>query len=185
MSVAEKEGQQVLASGTWQVDPAHSALEFRVRHMVIETVKGRFRDFDGTIVGGEAPSVSGSVRVASLDTLHDERDEHLRSSDFFDVERHPEIRFDAAGLERDGRDGRVLLAGELTIKGVTHPITLEGELRGSGLDLEGRERIALALRGQLDRSDFGLVWNRVLETGGLLVGNDVELVLDLSAVRAE
>ena len=185
MSVAEKEGQLALASGTWQVDPAHSALEFRVRHMVIETVKGRFRDFDGTIVVGEASSVSGSVRVASLDTLHDERDEHLRSSDFFDVERHPEIGFVAEGLERAGRNGSVLLPGELTIKGVTRPITLEGELRGSGLDLEGKERIALALRGQLDRSDFGLVWNRVLETGGLLVGNAVELVLDLSAVRAE
>jgi polyisoprenoid-binding protein YceI len=185
MSVAEKAAQQELASGTWQVDPAHSALEFRVRHMVIETVKGRFRDFAGTIVVGGAPSVSGSVRVASLDTLHEERDEHLRSPDFFDVERYPEISFDAVGLEHDGRDGRVVLPGELSIKGITRPVTLEGELRGTGLDLEGKERIALALRGQLDRSDFGLVWNRVLETGGLLVGNAVELVLDLSAVRAE
>jgi polyisoprenoid-binding protein YceI len=185
MSVAEKVGPQVLASGTWQVDPVHSALEFRVRHMVIETVKGRFRDFDATIVVGEASSVSGSVRVASLDTLHEERDEHLRSPDFFDAERYPEIGFDAVGLERNGRDGRVVLPGELTIKGITRPITLEGELLGTGLDLEGKERIALALRGQVDRSDFGLVWNRVLETGGFLVGNAVELVLDLSAVRAE
>jgi polyisoprenoid-binding protein YceI len=147
MSVAEKVGQQVLASGTWQVDPAHSALEFRVRHMVIETVKGRFRDFDGTIVVGEAPSVSGSVRVASLDTLHEERDEHLRSPDFFDVARYPEMSFVAGGLEHDGRDGRFVLPGELTIKGVTRPITLEGELRGTGLDLEGKERIALACAG--------------------------------------
>jgi polyisoprenoid-binding protein YceI len=147
--------------------------------------QGPVPDFDGTIVGGEEPSVSGSVRVASLDTLHDERDGHLRSPDFFDAERYPEIAFAAEGLERDGRDGRFVLPGELTIKGVTRPITLEGELRGSGLDTERKERVALALRGQLDRSEFGLVWNRVLETGGLLVGNAVELVLDLSAVRAD
>jgi polyisoprenoid-binding protein YceI len=185
MSVAEKVSTGALTSGTWQVDPAHSSVEFRVRHMVIETVKGRFRDFDGAIVAGASPSIAGSVRTASLDTLHEERDEHLRSPDFFDVERYPEILFGADEIEPDGRDGHFFVPGELTIKGVTRPVTFEGELHGSGLDLEGKERIALALRGQLDRSDFGLVWNRVLETGGLLVGNAVELVLDLSAVRAD
>jgi polyisoprenoid-binding protein YceI len=185
MSVIENTSQQLLSSGSWQVDPAHSAIEFRVRHMVIETVKGRFRDFDGTVMAGATPTVRGSIRAASLDTLHEERDEHLRSADFFDVERYPEITFEANTFRFNGDNGRFALPGELTIKGVTRPLTLDGEFRGAGFDLEGSERVALALHAQLERSDFGLVWNRILETGGLRVGNTVELALDLSAVRVD
>jgi polyisoprenoid-binding protein YceI len=185
MSVVENTSQQLLSNGSWQLDPAHSAIEFRVRHMVIETVKGRFRDFDGTVVAGAAPAIRGSIRAASLDTLHEERDEHLRSADFFDVERYPEITFEANTFRFNGDEGRFALPGELTIKGVTRPLTLGGEFRGAGLDLDGRERVALGLYAQLERSDFGLVWNRILETGGLRVGNTVELALDLSAVRVD
>ncbi len=185
MSVVENASEQLLSSGSWQVDPAHSAIEFRVKHMVIETVKGRFRDFDGAVVAGAEPTVSCSIRVASLDTLHEERDEHLRSPDFFDVEHYPEIVFEGEGIRFNGDDRRFALPGELTIKGVSRPITLDGEFRGAAFDLEGSERIAVALRGQLDRSDFGLAWNRVLETGGLLVGKTVDLVLDVSAVRVD
>ncbi len=185
MSAIENSNERLLSSGSWLVDPAHSAVEFRVKHMVIETVKGRFRDFDGAVVAGAAPTVSGSIRVASLDTLHEERDEHLRSPDFFDVERYPEINFEANTFRFNGDNGRFDLPGELTIKGVTRPITLDGEFRGAGFDLQGSERVAFALRGRLERSDFGLIWNRILETGGLLVGNTVELVLDVSAVRVD
>jgi polyisoprenoid-binding protein YceI len=106
MSVIENTSQQLLSSGSWQVDPAHSAIEFRVRHMVIETVKGRFRDFDGTVMAGATPTVRGSIRAASLDTLHEERDEHLRSADFFDVERYPEITFEANTFRLNGDNGR-------------------------------------------------------------------------------
>jgi polyisoprenoid-binding protein YceI len=185
MSVVEKTSEQLLSSGAWQVDPAHSAVEFRVRHMVIETVKGRFRDFDGAVVAGAEPVVRASIRAASLDTLHEERDEHLRSPDFFDVERYPEITFEANAFRFNGGNGRFALPGELTIKGVTRPLTLDGEFRGAAFDLEGNERVALALHAQLERSDFGLVWNRILETGGLRVGNTVELALDVSAVRVD
>ena len=185
MSVVENAKEQLLSSGSWSVDPAHSTIEFRVKHMLIQTVKGRFRDFDGAIVAGAEPSVSGSIRVASLDTLHEERDTHLRSPDFFDVEHHPEINFEAHGMRFNGDDGRFALPGELTIKGVTRPITLDGELRGPVLDSDGRDRIALALRGQLDRSDYGLVWNRLLETGNVVVGHTVDLVLDVAAVRVD
>ena len=185
MSVVENAKEQLLSSGSWLVDPAHSAVEFRVKHMVIQTVKGRFRDFDGGILAGAEPAISGSIRVASLDTLHEERDAHLRSADFFDVERHPEITFEARDLRFDGEDGRFALPGALTIKGVTHPITLDGELHGSVRTPEGDEQIALALRGQLDRSDYGLVWNRLLETGNVVVGETVELVLDITAVRID
>jgi polyisoprenoid-binding protein YceI len=185
MSVVENAKEQLLSTGSWSVDPAHSTIEFRVKHMMIQTVRGRFRDFDGAIVAGAEPAVAGSIRVSSLETMHEERDAHLRSPDFFDAERHPEISFHASGMQFNGDDGRFALPGELTIKGVTRPITLDGELHGTVIGPDGSERIALALRGRLDRSDYGLVWNRVLETGGMLVGDTVDLVLDVAAVRVD
>ena len=185
MSVTENTGAQLLAAGSWQVDPVHSVVEFRVRHMMIATVKGRFRDFDGAIGAGEVPSVAGTIRVASLETLDARRDEHLRSPDFFDAERFPEISFEASAIELNGDSERFLVPGELTIKDVTRPVLLDGLFHGAGVHPDGGERIAFALRGELDRTDFGLVWNRALETGGMLVGNTVELALDISAVRAE
>jgi polyisoprenoid-binding protein YceI len=185
MSVAENAGAQMLAAGSWQVDPVHSVVEFRVRHMMIATVKGRFRDFDGAIVSGEVPSVAGAIRVASLETLDARRDEHLRSPDFFDVERYPEITFRSEALQLDGDERSFLVPGELTIKDVTRPVLLDGVFQGAGVHPDGGERIAFALRGELDRTDFGLVWNRALETGGMLVGNTVELALGVSAVRAQ
>jgi polyisoprenoid-binding protein YceI len=185
MSLVENAREQLQSSGTWSVDPVHSAVEFRVKHMVIQTVTGRFRDFDGAIVAGAEPTIFGSIRAASLDTLHEERDAHLRSADFFDVERHPEISFQARGIRFNGDDTAFALPGELTIKGVTRPITLDGELHGTGFDSAGTERIALALRGRLDRSDYGLVWNRMLETGSVLVGDTVDLLLDVAAVRVD
>jgi polyisoprenoid-binding protein YceI len=184
MSVAENTGTQMLTTGSWQIDPVHSVVEFRVRHMMIATVKGRFRDFDGAIASGEVPSVEGSIRVASLETLDARRDEYLRSPDFFDVERYPEITFQSRALQLDGDDRRFLVPGELTIKGVTRPVPLDGVFHGAGVHPDGGERIAFALRGELDRTDFGLAWNRALETGGVLWGNTVELALEVSAVRA-
>ena len=185
MSVVENARNQLVSSGSWSVDPVHSTVEFRVKHMMIQTVRGRFRDFDGAIVAGDEPSVSGSIRVASLETLNDDRDAHLRSPDFFDAERYPEISFHSDRVHFNGEDSRFALAGELTIKGVTRPITLDGELQGAVAGIDGGDRMALALRGQLDRSDYGLVWNRVLETGGVLVGDTVDLLLDVAAVRVD
>ena len=180
MSVVENAREQLLSNGTWSVDPGRSAVEFRVKHMLIQTVKGRFRDFDGAIVAGPRPTVSGSIRVASLETPDEELDAHLRSPVFFDVERHPEICFEARGMRFNGDETSFALPGELTIKGVTRPITLAGTVLAPG-----DETIALALRGQLDRSDYGLVWNRMLETGGVLVGDTVDLALDVAAVRVD
>jgi len=183
MSVVENAKEQLLSSGVWSIDPGHSTVEFRVKHMMIQTVRGRFRDFEGSIIAGEDPAVAGSIRVASLETLNDERDAHLRSPDFFDIERFPQIDFHAVGMHFD-HDGRhFALPGELTIRGVTRPILLNGELRGTATDDEYGERLALGLRGQLDRSDYGLAWNRMIETGGVLVGDTVDLTLDISAVR--
>jgi polyisoprenoid-binding protein YceI len=185
MSVVENANGHLLSSGSWSVDPAHSTVEFRVKHMVIKTVAGRFREFEGSIVAGGEPSVYGTIGVASLETLHEELDAHLRSPDFFDAERYPEITFHAGGIQSNGDGRHFALSGELTIKGVTRPIALGGELAGAVLGADGRERIALALRGQLNRSDYGLVWNRVFETGNVLVGDTVDLLLDIAAVRAD
>jgi polyisoprenoid-binding protein YceI len=127
MSVVENPKQQLLSGGTWSVDPARSAIEFRIRHLMIQTVTGRFHEFNGALVAGAEPSVSGSIRVASLDTFDNERDAHLRSPDFFDVARHPEISFQASGMQFNGDDKQFAVPGELTIKGVTRPITLDGE----------------------------------------------------------
>jgi polyisoprenoid-binding protein YceI len=185
MSVVESGRDQLLSNGSWSVDPAHSTVEFRVKQMMIQTVHGRFRDFEGAIVAGDDPSVVGSIKVASLETLNEERDAHLRSPDFFDVERFPEISFHAGSVQFNRGGRHFSLAGELTIKGVTRPITLHGELRGGVADEELGKRVALALRGQLHRSDYGLVWNRMLETGGVLVGETVDLALDVTAVRVD
>jgi polyisoprenoid-binding protein YceI len=183
MSVVENAKEQLLSSGSWSVERADSTVEFRVKNMMIHTVRGRFRDFDGAIVSGNEPSVYGTITVSSLETLHEERDAHLRSPDFFDVERHPEITFRGTRMRFNGDGIHFALPGELTIKGVTRPITLDGELRGIISADDRSPRVALALHGQLDRSDYGLVWNRVLDTGGVLVGDTVDLVLDIAAIR--
>jgi len=174
--------EQLFAAGKWRVDRAQSVVGFRVEHLMVETVVGRFRDFDGMIDAGETPSISGTIRAASLETGHPERDAHLRSFDFFDVERYPELRF--ASTDVDIRpEGTLVVAGDLTIKGVTRPIELDGVFRGAAPQPDGSQRIAFDLRGELDRVDYGLIWNRALEAGGILVGNVVELALGVAAVR--
>ena len=185
MSVVEDAKEQMLSSGSWSVAPAHSTVEFRVKHMMIQTVRGRFRDFEGAIIAADEPSVLGSSKVASLETLHDERDAHRRSPDFFDVERFPEISFRAGVMPFNGDGSHFALPGELTINGVTRPITLDGELRGTLADNEHGQWLALALRGRLDRSDHGLIWKRTLATGGALVGDTVDLLPDPAAVRVD
>ena len=167
----------------WQVDVDHTTLEFRVRHAGVAKVRGVFRDFEGTLTVGDdgVLRASGSVDVASLDTRIAARDEHLRSADFFDAENHPKMTFTSTSIEVDGDEVRV--AGDLKIRGVTKPIELTGELGGTGYDEEGNERIGLELTGRLDRRDYGLTWNAAVDGGGLLVGNRVDLALDISAVR--
>lgn len=174
--------EQLRVNGKWHIDPVHSSIAFRVRHLMIESVRGRFLDFDGAIEAGLTPSIVGSIRVASLDTHHDERDSHLRSADFFDVERHPEMLFGSTSVEL-AEDGSLDVVGDLTIKGITRPVQLEGMFHGSGVGIDGNERIAFELRGELNRLDYDLSWNRLIERRGIMVGNTVELALDVAAVR--
>jgi polyisoprenoid-binding protein YceI len=187
MSVVDgASGVSVVPAGKWSVDVPRSSVAFTVRHMVLATVQGRFRKFDGTLeVGSGAPRATGVVRAASIDTDEPIRDEHLRSSqDFFDVERYPEITFDSTRID-DLDGGRFRIVGDLTMRGVTREIELDAQLGGTGREAGSDERIELELRGELNRRDFGLSWNQVLETGRALLGNKVKIALEISAVKNE
>ena len=174
----------LVPAGTWEVDPSHSSIEFQVKHMMIATVKGRFTAFEGTLEAGEDRNLKarGAVRVASLDTHEAKRDEHLRSPDFFDATTHPQITFVSTEIRRAGA-ASLRIAGELTIKGQTRPVELTGEVNGVGVDPWGNERLGLVARGEINREDFGLTWNQVLESGGALVGGRVKIEIDISAVK--
>jgi polyisoprenoid-binding protein YceI len=157
-----------------------------VKHMMLATVNGRFREFDGRLeIGSGAQRAVGAVKAASIDTNELVRDEHLRRSpDVFDVERYPEIGFNSTQIEHlDG--GRFRILGDLTMRGVTREIALDAQLNGTRRNVGDDERIELKLRGELNRKDFGLIWNQALETGGALLGNKVKIALKISAVRSE
>jgi polyisoprenoid-binding protein YceI len=172
--------------GTWNVDPAHSSVEFSIKHMMIATVRGRFRDFEGTIEAAEDindSKVVGVVRTASIDTNEPTRDEHLRGPDFIDVERYPEARFESKRIvPLGGPKFRVI--GDLTLKDVTREVELEATVEGCEKDPWGNDRVGISARGTIDRTAFGFTWQRSLETGGFLVGEEVKIAIDISAVRA-
>jgi polyisoprenoid-binding protein YceI len=171
---------------TWTIDPAHSQIEFAVRHMMITTVRGRFSGVDGTVRLDEADPAAAEVDVridiASIDTREPQRDAHLRSADFFDVERHPHITFAAKGpITRRGSE--FTLVGDLTLHGVTRQVALEVVEEGRGTDPWGGERLGFSATTKIRRSEFGLTWNQVLETGGVLVGDEIKISLDLELVK--
>ena len=176
-----------MTTNNWNLDTVHSGINFTVRHMVISKVRGRFAKYSGTIRMDDADitrsSIEATVDASSIDTGTAQRDDHLRSADFFDVERFPEIRFLSTRIEKVSGD-RYRLTGELTIHGVTRSIALETEYGGRGKDPWGNERLGFTAKGAIDRKDFGLVWNQALETGGVLVSDRVDLELEVQAVRA-
>ncbi len=180
-------------SGTtvWSLDPTHTLVEFSTKHMMITTVKGRFANLTGTIIANEenpsASSVEVEIEAASIDTGVEQRDEHLRSGDFLDVETHPTITFRSKRLE--GAYGEVgdefRLVGDLTIRGTTREITLDVSFEGRGKDPWGGERASFSAKGKIDRRDFGLTWNQAMEAGGVLVGHSLKLSVEVQAVKAE
>jgi polyisoprenoid-binding protein YceI len=168
------------------VDPTHSSVEFEVKHMMIATVRGRFKEFEGTIEAAEDiddSRVYGTVNAASIDTNDDTRDAHLRSPDFLDVERYPQIRFESTRIEPLGGPQFHIL-GELTIKDATRGVELDATVEGAEVDPWGNERVGIRVRGAINRTDFGLKWQKVLESGGFLVGEEVKILVDISAVKA-
>lgn len=176
--------------GTWTIDPAHSLVEFAAKHMMITTVKGRLADVQGTITLDETRPERSRVEVefaaASIDTRSEQRDQHLRSGDFLDVERFPTLTFRSTRVEgsplADGGDFRVV--GDLTIRGVTREVTLDATFEGRGTDPWGAEKVSFSASTKIDRRDFGLTWNAALETGGVLVSNDIKIQLEIQAARA-
>jgi polyisoprenoid-binding protein YceI len=172
---------------TWNLDAAHSSINFVIRHMVVSKVRGSFTKFTGNVRLDEADLTQSSVEVridaSSVDTGAAERDAHLRSPDFFDVERFPELRFESKRIAKVGENiCRVL--GELTIRDVSREVELDTEYAGRGTDPWGNQRVAFSGRATIDRKDFGLGWNQALEAGGVLVGDSVEIELDMQVVKA-
>jgi len=180
------DGMPVPAAVILTIDPAHSSIGFHVRHLMIAKVTGRFRTFSGTIHVEPDPEQSWaevSIDAASIDTAEPKRDAHLRSPDFFDVEKFPNLTFKSTSVEDRGR-GKLEIYGNLTIHGVTKEVVLETESLGQAKDPWGSERAGFTASTTVNRTDFGLGWNQVLEAGGLLVGEKIEIVLEIEAVRA-
>jgi polyisoprenoid-binding protein YceI len=174
-----------MATNHWDIDVGHSAIHFWVRHMVISKVHGRFARWSGAIELDEQDLTRSSVKVridaGSIDTQVADRDAHLRSADFLDVAKHPEIIFESTRIESVGDGYRVV--GDLRLHGVVREVTLEAEFNGLGKDPWGNERAGFSAKAALDRKDYGLVWNAALETGGVLVGEKVEITIELEAVK--
>jgi polyisoprenoid-binding protein YceI len=172
---------------TWKLDPAHTQVGFTVRHMMFATVKGQFRDVSGELMVDGADVTESQVRVTiaagSIDTGVDGRDQHLRSADFFDAANYPELTFESRRIER-AVDGALKVTGELTIHGITREVVLTARETGRGTDPWGQERIGFSAETRIDRRDFGLRWNQALETGGVLVSDEVKITLEVEAVRA-
>lgn len=171
---------------TWQIDPAHSLVEFGIKHMMFTTVKGRFTEVRGTISADEADIAKSSVQVeidvASIDTRSEQRDAHLRSAEFFDAQAYPTITFQSTRVEPVDED-RLKVVGDLTIRGVTREVTLDTQINGRGTNPWGQEVVGLTAETKVNRKDFGLTWNAPIEAGGWLVGDDVKMALEIQASR--
>jgi polyisoprenoid-binding protein YceI len=175
------------AKTAWKLDPTHTTVEFSAKHLMISTVKGRITDIEGTIYTNEndpkSSSVEATLKAASIDTRTDQRDQHLRSADFLHVEQYPEIKFRSTRIE--GSKQEFKLTGDLTIRDVTRPITLDVTFEGQTKDPWGGERVGFSASGKFDRREFGLTWNMLLETGGLTVGNEIKINLEVEAIRVD
>ena len=175
----------LIPTGTWQVDPAHTRVGFAVKHMGVTTVHGEFREFEGTLEIGEDLAQSrayGTVRATSVDTNQPQRDEHLRSEDFFGAEANPDLRFESKRIEQIDED-EFRITGDLTLNGVTHEIELAAEVGGTEIGPQGEERIGLEVTGQLSRKDYDMKFNAALGSGNAVVADKVKLALDVAAVK--
>lgn len=175
-----------VGTSTWTIDPVHSLAEFGVRHMMVSTVKGRFKEIQGTLTIDETDLAKSKVEVeiaaASIDTRDEKRDAHLRSADFLESETYPLITFKSTKVEPKGND-ELQVAGDLTIRGVTRPVVLKATFNGRGKSPFGQEVIGYSATTSFNRKDFGLVWNVGLETGGVMVGDEVKIALEVEANR--
>ncbi len=176
-----------LPAGTWQLDTAHTGVQFKVRHLMVSYVRGDFEKISGTIVYDEQDVSKSSadivIEAASINTRVAKRDDHLRSPDFLDVANHPVITFKSRKVEKAG-DGILKMTGDLTIRGVTREVVLDVEGPTPAIkDLQGKTRVGGSASAKIDRKDFGLTWNKAIETGGVVVGDEVEITIDVELVK--
>jgi polyisoprenoid-binding protein YceI len=185
MSTITTDTQTRLPVGTWKLDPTHSSAGFAVKHMGISTFRGRFEDFDARLSVSEdgAAELLGTVRADSIVVKDENLQAHLGSPDFFDSEHYPELRFASRSLRRDGDE--LIADGELTIKDQTHPIEARGSITPPTETLGGAVKVGVTLEAIIDRTQFGLSWNAPLPKGGLALGSDVKLTVELELVRSE
>jgi|SRR6202046_125384 len=172
-------------AGTWTIDPVHSEVGFSVRHMMVSKVRGKFTTFSGQVVTGGDPlgsAVTAEIDLASIDTGNEQRDAHIRSADFFEVETHPTMTYRSTGVRLE--DGEYVLDGDLTLKGVTKNVPLTLELNGFGPDPFGGTRAGFTATGEINRRDFGVNFHAALQTGGAVVADKVTLHLEIEAVLA-
>jgi polyisoprenoid-binding protein YceI len=173
-------------TGTYALDPTHTRIGFVARHAMVTKVRGTFNDFQGTIrIDGDAPANSSAevtIEARSIDTRNEDRDGHLRSNDFFDMENHPQISFASTAIEQVD-EATYKVTGDLTIKGTTRPVTLDVEYHGTATDPFGNERIGFEGSTTVNRKDFGVSWNAALDSGGVMVGEKVTLELEVSAIK--
>jgi polyisoprenoid-binding protein YceI len=175
-----------MAITKWTVDHSHSSIDFSIRHMMIAKVKGTFHSFDAQIEADPADlttaTITFDVDVSSIDTRNSDRDAHLRSADFFDIEKYPKMTFQSTQIVKTG-DGEYDVTGNLTIHGVTRSETFSVSFEGAGKDPWGNEKVGFSGIGSIKRSDYGLTWNAALETGGVLVGDEVKISIEIEAVK--
>ena len=171
----------------WAIDPSHSEIAFRVKHLMISNVKGVFKEFKGTVAtAGEdliASEIEFSLNPASIDTASPDRDAHLKSADFFDVENFKTITFKGSSVKKGTEAGTYVLTGDFTIKGITKPVRLDVEFGGTMKDPWGNEKSGYTITGKINRKDWGLNWNAALETGGVLVSEEVTINCDVQLVK--
>ena len=176
-------------TGTYDIDASHSSLEFVTKHAMVTKVRGRFSDFEGTLhldgANPESSTAEVSIKVDSLDTRNADRDAHLRSGDFFDLEKHPAITFTSTRAARGKSDDEYVLWGDLTIKDTTREVELTIAYTGTSVDPWGNTRVGFEGETTVNRKDWGLTWNVALEAGGFLVSEKVKLVLDIAAVKRQ
>ncbi|MHC0038416.1 YceI family protein [Pseudoneobacillus sp. C159] len=175
-----------MTNSKWALDPAHSSVEFSVRHMMFAKVNGAFNSFDATIEANPtdltAANIEFTVDVTSVDTRNADRDNHLRSGDFFDVENHPKMTFKSTNIVKTS-EGVYDVTGDLTLRGLTRPETFVVTFEGTGKDPWGNEKVGFSAEGKIKRSEYGLTWNAALETGGVLVGDDIKVSLIIQAAK--
>lgn len=169
----------------WQIDPAHTDVGFAVRHMMVSTVKGHFADVSGTVDTSDPanPKVNVTIKAASIETRQPPRDDHLRSADFLDVKEYPTITFRSTRVDGDPTGDEFKLIGDITIRGMTRPITLDVTAEGRGRSPTGDQVAGFTAKARLNRSEFGLKWNKALEAGGVLVGDEVRITVDTELIR--